>query len=77
MTASRNRKSRRSAVDEFIDIIIEQKERQGMTYTELARRAGVGLPYLHRVLAKEQTPSFRWAEKVAAVLGVEISFHKA
>ncbi len=63
-------------MDEFIDVVLAEMERQGITYTELARSAGVGRPYLYRVLSKDQTPSFEWAEKVATVLRIQISFEK-
>lgn len=74
--SSRNGRRSRTVVDEFIDVVVAEMERQGITYSELARSAGVGRPYLYRVLAKEQTPSFEWAEKVATILRIQISFKK-
>ncbi len=63
-------------VDEFIEILEQEMEAQGMSIRELARLAKVGRPYLHRVLAGQQVPSVGWALRVADVLGVEIIFSK-
>ncbi len=43
-----------------------------MTISELAEEAGVGRPYLHRVLAGEHTPTIEWMEKVGKRLGISI-----
>ena len=64
-----------SVVEKFVELIIEQLKLQQVSRAQLAQKAGVGLPYLYRVLNGEQTPSFDWAEKVAAVLGITIDFH--
>lgn len=61
-------------VEEFLKIVENEMERQGITMSELARRAHCGRPYLYRVLGGEQIPTMEWAEKVAAVLQIQISF---
>lgn len=63
-------------VDEFVERVVEEMERQSISHSELARRADCGRPYLYRVLAREHSPSLDWAEKVAAVLGLEFSLKK-
>ena len=65
-----------SIVDEFIETVTIEMQRQGLTMTELARRAECGRPYLYRVLSREQSPSLEWAEKVAAVLGLAFTLEK-
>lgn len=45
---------------------------QGVSRSELAKMAGVGRPYLHRVLAGEQTPTLDWIERVADALQLQI-----
>ena len=60
-------------MDEFIDQVVIEAERQGISLSELARRAGCGRPYLHRVLHGEQSPTLQWAERVAAVLGMKFT----
>lgn len=61
-------------MDEFIEIVEREMVSQKITLSELARLAGVGRPYLHRVLCREQIPSVAWAEKVASVLGIDLVF---
>jgi DNA-binding phage protein len=63
-------------VDEFIEHVEAEMERQGISLSELARRAECGRPYLHRVLARTQSPSLEWAEKVAAALGMQFTLEK-
>lgn len=67
-------RKKRRVMDEFIDIVNAEIERQGITMTELAREARIGRAYLYRVLAQEQIPSFQWVQKVASILKIEISF---
>lgn len=66
-----------SIVQDFIATIQEQMQIQGLTISALADRADVGRPYLHRVLAGEQTPNLQWVEKVLRALGVTITFQKS
>lgn len=61
-------------MNEFVSIVLKELDKKGMTRSELAAKAGVGRPYLYRVLNGEQTPSFDWAERVANVLGISIMF---
>lgn len=65
-----------SFVVEFVQAVEQEMKKQGMTLTELARRAKIGRPYLHRVLSGEHAPTLEWAEKVAAVLGLAITVKK-
>ena len=65
-----------SIVDEFIEQVQAEIQRQGITLSELARRAECGRPYLYRVLTREQSPSLEWAEKVAAALGLSFTLEK-
>lgn len=73
---SKNKPKATSAVKEFVKIICEQMKLQGVSCADLADKAGVGKPYLYRVIKGEQVPSFDWAEKVGSVLGVKINFEK-
>lgn len=66
-----------SVVDEFIDQVQREIELQGVSLSELARRAGCGRPYLYRVLTRQQSPSLEWAEKVADALGLEFTLQKS
>lgn len=63
-------------VEEFIEQVEAEVERQGISLSELARRAGCGRPYLHRVLTRQQSPSLEWAEKVAEALGLTFTLEK-
>jgi len=74
--SSKSKSKKAKAVDSFVSLVLEQMEFQGMTKAELAKKAQVGRAYLYRVLDGEQVPSFDWAEKVAAVLGISIQFQK-
>lgn len=60
-------------VEQFVCAIEAAMERQGITPSELARNAGIGRPYLYRVLGREQSPSLDWIEKVAKTLGLSIN----
>jgi DNA-binding phage protein len=66
-----------TAVNEFVRLVEKRIKETGISITELARQAGVGRPYLHRVLSGEQDPSLEWAEKVARPLGLKIKTVKA
>lgn len=63
-------------VDEFVAIIRSKAEKAGISITELAERAGVTRPYLHRVLARKQEPSLQKASQIAAAVGLSIAFRK-
>ena len=60
------------AVEEFVQKLNRRMKETGKTPTQLAKEAGVGRPYLHRVLAGEQTPSLEWAAKVGRKIGLII-----
>ena len=68
---------RESAVTEFVKLVEHRRKELGFSIAELARKAKVGRPYLHRVLASQQDPSLEWAEKVARPLGLKIKTVKA
>ncbi len=56
----------------FVSEVRKRLAHRGMTISELAEEAGVGRPYLHRVLAGEHTPTIEWMEKVGKRLGISI-----
>ncbi len=60
------------AVEEFVSKLKARMNKLGVKPTELAKKAGVGYPYLYRVLKGEQTPSLEWAAKVGEKVGLEI-----
>lgn len=62
----------KSAVDEFVKSVEKRRKELGLSISELARKAKVGRPYLHRVLSGEQDPSLRWAEKIGRPLGLKV-----
>lgn len=59
-------------MDDFVNKVRERLAKKGMSLYTLADQAGVGRPYLHRVLAGDQTPTIEWMEKVGKVLGISI-----
>lgn len=61
-----------SALDDFVEKVRARLAEKQMSIYTLADRAGVGRPYLHRVLGGEQTPTIEWMEKVGRVLGISI-----
>lgn len=61
-----------SALDDFVAKVRERLAKKNMSLYSLADEAGVGRPYLHRVLAGDQTPTIEWMEKVGKVLGITI-----
>ena len=70
--AATHQPSKVSALDDFVAKVRERLAKKGMSLYTLAHEAGVGRPYLHRVLAGEQTPTIEWMEKVGKVLGITI-----
>jgi DNA-binding phage protein len=61
-----------TAVVEFVAKVRQALKRKGWTITQLAKEAGVGRPYLHRVLSGEQEPSIKKASQIATPLGLTI-----
>jgi ribosome-binding protein aMBF1 (putative translation factor) len=61
-----------SAVTEFVAMVKAALEEQGMTITDLAKKAKVGRPYLHRVLSGEHVPTMERAEKIGKPLGLKV-----
>lgn len=59
-------------MEEFIAAVTTEAERQQISIAELARRANVSRPYLHRVLGKLQTPTLEVAERIADALGLSL-----
>lgn len=69
-------KTRETLVDQFITELRKAMDASGISASELARRAGVGRPYLHRVLSGDQNPSLDWVERVAKVLGMTVTIKR-
>lgn len=67
-----NQPNQGSALGEFVETVRERLAKKEMSLYSLADQAGVGRPYLHRVLAGEQKPTIEWMEKVGKVLGITI-----
>lgn len=63
-------------MDEFVAQVRTRIDQTGMTMTELARRAGVARPYLHRVLTGEHVPTIRVAQQIAGALDLQMTFKK-
>lgn len=59
-------------MDEFVSKLQNRMDSLGMTPRDLAKKAGIGFPYLYRVLKGEQTPSLQWAAKVGGKVGLRI-----
>ena len=59
-------------MDDFVVKVRERLDKKKMSLYTLADLAGVGRPYLHRVLAGDQTPTIEWMVKVGKVLGITI-----
>lgn len=64
--------SNEPAVKEFVSKLNQRLRDTGMTPRTLAASAGVGFPYLYRVLKGEQVPTLEWASRVARQVGLEI-----
>lgn len=62
-----------SIVAQFVKLLKKRMAETGISKSALARDAGVGRPYLYRVLDGEQEPSMSWAEKVGKVLGITVT----
>lgn len=67
--------SKMGPMDTAVEVIRNQMSIQGLTPTTLAKKAGVGYPYLYRVLKHEQTPTIEWLEKVLGSLGISMEMH--
>lgn len=61
-----------SAMSDFVATVRKKLADKDMSLYALADEAGVGRPYLHRVLAGKQVPTIEWMEKVGRVLGIKI-----
>ena len=62
----------KTAVNDFVTKLKSRMAVLKIKPTELAEIAEVGYPYLYRVLKRQQTPSFDWAEKVGGHVGLRI-----
>jgi predicted transcriptional regulator len=60
------------ALTEFVKKVRQKLEEKDMSLYTLAEAAHVGRPYLHRVLAGQQTPTIEWMERVGNVLDIQI-----
>ncbi len=49
------------------------RQEKGLTRTELARRSGVALSFIHSIESGHKSPTVRTLEKLAAALGVRVS----
>lgn len=65
-----------NTVDNFVEIIRRKADISGVSITELAHRAGVTRPYLHRVLSRKQGPSLEKASQIAEALGLSVVVKK-
>lgn len=63
---------KQSAVEEFVSKLRDRMTKLDVKPMELAKVAGVGFPYLYRVLKGDQAPSLDWAAKVGRHVGLEI-----
>lgn len=59
-------------VEDFVTKLKSRMAVLKMKPVDLAEEAGVGFPYLYRVLKRQQAPSMEWAEKVGAKVGLKI-----
>lgn len=59
-------------LDDFISKLRKRMDSRGLSVRDLATEAGVGYPYLYRVLKGEQNPSIDWMEKVGDKVGLKI-----
>lgn len=60
------------AVEDFIRQLRRRMQATDTSVHQLAAAAGVGFPYLYRVLNGEQVPTLEWASRVARQVGLEI-----
>lgn len=71
MTVNATTSSR--VVEDFVSKLKSRMAALKLKPVDLAEKAGVGYPYLYRVLKREQAPSMEWAEKVGAEVGLRIT----
>jgi predicted transcriptional regulator len=57
---------------DFCDKLRERMDAKGLTPSELAAKAGVGMPYLYRVLKGEHVPTVDWMQKVGKHVGISV-----
>lgn len=57
---------------DFCNKLRKRMEAKGMSPQELAERAGVGCPYLYRVLKGMQTPTVDWMNKAGKPVGISV-----
>jgi DNA-binding phage protein len=60
------------SMSDFVASVRQKLDEKSMSIHQLAVKAGVSRPYVHRVLSGEQSPTIEWMEKVARVLGISI-----
>jgi DNA-binding phage protein len=70
--ATVNQPRENSALSDFVVKVREKLAEKNMSIYQLAAKAEVGRPYLHRVLAGEQVPTIDWMERVGKILGIKI-----
>lgn len=67
--------TKKSFMEAAIELIQKEMDKQGVSPSELARRAGIGRAYLYNVLSGEHTPTLEWLEKVLGVLNISMEMH--
>lgn len=69
-----------SIKDEFAETLRAMLSDKGMTQVELARRSGVSIPTISKILCGKMEPSFTTCEKLVSALSADlemtISFSK-
>ena len=62
---------------QFSKVIAARIKSQGISVSEVARRAGISRPYLHRLLVAQHDPTLDVAERIAKVLGMSLKLTKS
>jgi len=63
-------------MDRFIQTVRQALSDQGMSISELARRAQTSRPYVHRVLRGDHVPTLAWCYRVADALDLDLVLAK-
>lgn len=71
VTASATRKP--DAVEDFVEIIRTQIERQGLTQKQVADLAGIDYPAISNILGGKREPSLSTAAKIAGAVGLRLT----
>lgn len=60
-------------MDQFVQIVRDTIDKRGLTVRQVADDAGIGYPYLYRVLKGEHSPTMDRAQKIADALGLSVT----